>query len=421
MKKRRQIAMMTAAVTAAMCMNGGMAVRAEDEQVTLSLGIFEYSANSYPKELIRQFEEEHPGVKIECQDISGNDYLDKMSTMLASGDTTDIITISDMSYYAQWIKQERLEPLDDYIADSGYDMSIYDGLEDALVLNDHTYGVPFLSNSYVLFYNKDLFDEAGLEYPSMDMTWEEFQDLAAKLTKGEGANKTYGSFFNRPIDITLAPSIANGTHGTLMDGDYEKFLPYLQQVVDMQDAGTIMDYGTQQATNSFYPGYFYNEQMAMFYMGNWFLGRLTTDVNEYDFKWGMVYAPHAEGENAGETCVNINAFAINKNSEHKDLAWEFLEMAGGKTGADIMAGLGYMPAYKDDEIINTISSADTFPDDENSKESLRPKKATVVMSADENGGEIQQILFEELELVRYEEQTPEEAVEHMEERVAALR
>lgn len=389
----------------------------ESEEVTISLGIFEYSANSYPKELIKQFEKEHPGVTVECQDISSKDYQDKMSTMLASGDTVDIITVSDMSYFAQWVNQERLMPLDDYIAESGYDMSIYNGIEEAVKLNGNTYCVPFLSNSYVLFYNKDVFDEAGIAYPDNDMTWEEFRELARELT----SESTFGAHFNDAIDIVLAPSIANGTHGTLVDGDYDKFLPYLQQVYDMQEEGTIMDYGTLKATAGFYPGYFYNRQMAMLYMGNWFLGRLNTDMEEYDFKWGMVYPPHAEGENAGETCVNMNGFAINKNSEHPDLAWEFIQMAGGETGANIMANLGYMPAYKTDEIVEIIASTPAFPDDDNSKESLQPKKATIVMPADTAVGEIQKVLLEELELARYKEQTPEEAVENMERRVAEIR
>ena len=62
-----------------------------------------------------------------------------------------------------------------------------------LMYNGKTYSLPYRNDWYVLYYNKDLFDAAGVEYPSNDMTWEEYYDLAAKMTSGEGSSKVYGS------------------------------------------------------------------------------------------------------------------------------------------------------------------------------------------------------------------------------------
>ena len=44
-----------------------------------------------------------------------------------------------------------------------------------------------------MYYNKDIFDAAGVEYPSNDWTWSDFEKMATELTSGEGANKIYGA------------------------------------------------------------------------------------------------------------------------------------------------------------------------------------------------------------------------------------
>lgn len=62
----------------------------------------------------------------------------------------------------------------------GYDDFNLDGKQVAL---------PFKTDYYVLYYNKDIFDAAGVDYPSNDMTWTEWEEMCKSLTSGEGNDK----------------------------------------------------------------------------------------------------------------------------------------------------------------------------------------------------------------------------------------
>ena len=67
------------------------------------------------------------------------------------------------------------------------DTADFNGTIEQLTTDDgNFYAVPFRSDFWVLYYNKDLFDAAGVEYPSNDMTMEDYDALARKMTSGEG-------------------------------------------------------------------------------------------------------------------------------------------------------------------------------------------------------------------------------------------
>ena len=75
-------------------------------------------------------------------------------------------------------------PLDDMVKESGIDMAPYQGSDEGIRIGDQLYGLPFRNDYYVLYYNKTLFDKAGVEYPKHDMTWDEYRELAKKMTSG---------------------------------------------------------------------------------------------------------------------------------------------------------------------------------------------------------------------------------------------
>lgn len=86
----------------------------------------------------------------------------------------------------QMADKEQLLPIDEFIKKDNLDLSIYKGAAEQLQYNGVSYALPYRNDWYVLYYNKDLFDAAGVEYPSNDMTWQEYYDLAAKLTSRRG-------------------------------------------------------------------------------------------------------------------------------------------------------------------------------------------------------------------------------------------
>ena len=127
-------------------------------------------------------------------DIGATDYDTKIPVLLSSGDTSDVITIKSMNIYTSLVEKNQLMPLDDMVKESGIDMAPYQGSDEGIRIGDQLYGLPFRNDYYVLYYNKTLFDKAGVEYPKHDMTWDEYRELAKKMTSGEGNDKIYGGY-----------------------------------------------------------------------------------------------------------------------------------------------------------------------------------------------------------------------------------
>lgn len=105
----------------------------------------------------------------------------------------DVIDIKELSDVHNWVEQGYVESLDSYVEKDQYNLGNYLGLENNYRADGALYGLPYRSDFWVLFYNKTLFDAAGVDYPTNDMTWEEYAALAEKMTQGDGIDKIYGS------------------------------------------------------------------------------------------------------------------------------------------------------------------------------------------------------------------------------------
>ena len=169
--------------------------------------------------------------------------------------------------------------MNNYISADGVNLADYNGLTENFSFDGKQYALPARTDFYVMYYNKDIFDAAGVEYPSNDWTWEEFEETAKKLTSGEGANKTYGAFFHTWQACVENRGVQHGKN-TIMDYEngYDFFKPYYDMVIRMQDEGTVQDYGTLKTGNIHYSGPFAQGTVAMMPMGTWFMAIMIQKV-----------------------------------------------------------------------------------------------------------------------------------------------
>ena len=140
------------------------------------------------------FMDEHPEIKIEILSAPWGDYFTKVQTLWASGDATQIPDVLFLTPVLPYAAQGVLENLDPYIEKAGYDLEDYwPSLLDLSSFDGSVYGFPRDSGLEVLYYNKDIFDEAGLEYPNDDWTWDDLRAAAEALTVKDGDQTTrYG-------------------------------------------------------------------------------------------------------------------------------------------------------------------------------------------------------------------------------------
>ena len=401
MKEETLMKKMLSVLLAAMMMLSLLAVPALAEDQVLTVVTWDATTTPY---LIAQkdaFEASHPGVTIEYVDVASQDYAVKATTMLEGGDTSDIFMIKEIDNLINWQAQGFAAPLDT----NGYDMSGFVGTEVNYAVDGVQYAIPFRSDFWVLFYNKDLFDAAGVELPTNDMTWDQYAELAKKLT-----DKDKGIY---------------GTHdgvNTLADKNYDDLLYFYKLYQDLEDSGACMSYADLKAAGLHYSAAFANGNIAMLPMGYWYVSTLIgyNKDGTCNFNWGITAVPHAEGVAAGSSFGNLTGAMINAKSEKKDLAWEYISWLGGVEGAKATASVGARPAWVSEEVAASMASVEGFPADETSKGALLPSAVAMEWPVAEKVSDIKTIVNEEHTMIMAREITPEEGIEEMNERVAEL-
>ena len=366
------------------------------------------------------FEATHPGITIEYIDVSSQDYGTKASTMLAGGDTSDIFMVKAVPDILNWYNAGYAEPLNPYMEKDNYDVSGFVGMEKGYCYDDVQAALPFRSDFWVLFYNKTLFDEAGVPYPTNDMTWEQYKDLAIKMT--DPAKGIYGAHYHTWLSAVVNWAVDDGVN-TLVDGDYEDLKYFYELYFALEDAGAIMPYPEVQAAGLHYSGAFGNGNIAMLPMGYWYVSTLISNIKNGTYNvtdWGITAVPHKEDVPAGSSFGNLTGAMINKASANKDAAWTYVAWLCGAEGAAATASTGNRPAWVSEDVANVMSSVEGFPTDENSKAALLPTMVSIELPGHPKASEISTILNEEHSAIITREIDIDEGIMNMNDRVAEV-
>jgi len=390
--------------------------------VNLKWAMWDYDLTVYYKPLVAAYEAKNPGVKIECIDLGSADFMTVLSTQLSGGADLDVLTIKDIPGYANLVRQNRLEPLNSYIRSAGIDTKVYGGTTEQITVNNEVFALPFRSDFWLIFYNKDLFDAARVPYPTNDMTLEQYDALARRVTMGSGANKVYGAHFHTWRSAVQLFGILDGRN-TIVDGSYEFLAPYYEAVLKMQDDGIVQSFATLRTSGTHYSGVFYNSQASILNMGTWFIATQIDRVKSGEAtskNWGLVKYPHPEGVPAGTTLGTITGVGVNRNSRIKDKALDFMKFICGAEGAEILANTGTIPAIMSPQVISTIASMPGFPTDANSREALNVYKTYLEMPLHERSADIELVLNEAHDAMMIKNISVQDGIRQMNERVGRV-
>ena len=394
---------------------------ATGEQVTLSWALWDLESTAYWQALADAYMESHPNVTIEITDLGSTDYMTQLATQLAGANgELDVVSIKDIPGYANLIDLEMLEPLNDVLTTPEED---FGGVLEQLTADDgNFYAIPFRSDFWVLFYNKDIFDQANIEYPTNDMTVEDFDALIREVYEKTGV---YGNIYHTwRSDVTLF-GILDGQN-TIIDGSYDFLKPYYEMVVSEQDDGVVPDYGELKTSGLHYSAAFENGTAAMCNMGSWFIATLQTYNAEAEangvtpVNFGSVKYPHPEGVEAGTTLGTVTSLGVNKYSEHKEEAIDFVNWCASAEGAAVMASTGSFPAVSTAETNAAIAATEGFPTDENSLEALNTTAVYLEMPLTARASEIESVLNEEHDAIMTESKSIDDGIASMNERVGEI-
>lgn len=156
------------------------------ENVTLAYGLWDAAQLPGVKQQISAFNEQFPNIKVEPQVVPYNDYWPKLQTGIGGGAANAVfwMNVSNLPVFAS---QGSLLPIDPIVGKGGADPSVYPkALVASYTFGGKSYGLPRDFDTIALFYNTDLFDKAGVKYPTADWTWDDLRKAAEQLTKKGG-------------------------------------------------------------------------------------------------------------------------------------------------------------------------------------------------------------------------------------------
>ncbi len=396
------------------------------EPVTLKWAIWDKDSTPYWNALKDAYEAANPNVTLEMVDLGAADYMTVLATELSgSGSDFDVVTIKDVPGYATLVSKNTLEPLDDYISAAGIDLSQYGGVDKQVTVDGSLYELPFRNDFWVVFYNKDIFDAAGVAYPTNDMTFEEYDALARQVADNTFGSQIYGTHYHTWRSAVQLFGVLDGKH-SILDGEYDFFKPYYEMVLGQEKDQICRNYADLSAEGLHYSAAFSSGDVAMMNMGSWYISTLIANIasGEYDASlcgnWGMVKYPHADGVEAGSTLGTITGLSVTSVSANKDAAFAFVEWVSGAEGAKVMAETGNFPALMNDEVAGIIAGLDGFPTDAESKEALSVSNLYLEVPYAENVSEINDILDTYHKSIMNGEMTIDEGIAAMNEEVGKV-
>lgn len=340
--------------------------------VTISLSGWSLDTTPEFQALADAFHEENPDVTVELKGYDAAEYNTLITADLAAGAGPDIITQKEVKFVPTFVEGGQLLDVSD--------VELPDGISGASSygVDGTAYAVPYRNDSWVLYYNKALFDAAGVEYPDGSWTWDDYNDAAAALTEGlAGAGSAAKGAYLHRWQSTVQGFANAQTDSDILEGEYEYMEPFYDNVLALQTDGDQVDFNTSSANQLTYQGEFGKQNAAMLQMGTWYVATLIAQQasgDADDFEWGIAPIPQVDDSTAGldntpVTFGDPTGFGINAAIDEAKVqaAKDFLAFAAGEEGAQILAGIGITPALLTEPVVETYFAVDGAPTDDLSK------------------------------------------------------
>lgn len=323
-------------------------IRSANAQEEITISIYNWGdANDIEANgaSIARFNEKYPHVKVVEQyqekSMTWADYIMKLLAQIAAGDAPDMCLMAIEGVH-QLLSYDIMLPLNDFIENDSKSRDILDDVHPSLIegltVDGESYFFPSQWNGMVLYCNKQLFEEAGVQLPDGNWAWDEFLETAKALTHGEGSNKVYG--FDLPtysIFLNLL-TYSNGcstlgedlNSSNLNDPKVIETYKFIHDLVWKYGVMPIPQAGGDVTANLI------NGVCAMNTFGH-------NVVNIYEnagFKdLYVTYFPINDKEN-GSHIFGAAGYGILKNSKHPEICWDLIMELSGKESQDHVAAIG---------------------------------------------------------------------------------
>ncbi|UPL09958.1 ABC transporter substrate-binding protein [Microbacterium sufflavum] len=309
--------------------------------VTLTYGV--WSQDETMQALVDAFEKENPGITVDLQVNPWTEYWTKLQVGAQGGTAPDAFWMLGDRFQV-YAANDQLLPLGDAIEDAGVDLGVYpEALVDLFTYDDELYGLPKDFDTVGLWYNKTLFDAAGVAYPTDQWTWDDVSAAAAQLT--DPAAGVYGIAAPLNRQEGFYNTVAQAGGHIIDDGksgyDDPKTQEGLRFWTDLQKAGvspTLEQFADTEAVAQFENG-----SVAMYYGGSFYAQRFYENA---DLRAAVDVTVLPQGAERATVINGIQNVGF-AGTKHPEELKKFLLFLGGKEAAEIQAATGaVIPAYE---------------------------------------------------------------------------
>jgi len=305
----------------------GGGTQAGGDNIVLQFSHWDPAQTPAMQRMAADYRELYPGRDIEINVVDSANYRTKLKTDIPAGTGADIIVAGSFAAY-DMIANNLFMDLTDRIAnDSTIDLSMLPSSTlDIYTIDGRIYGIPKDFDTIALFYNKEMFDEAGIAYPDESWTWDDLKANAKALT-----NEDHYGFISTSLSQTGIANFIFMNGGKIVDEtrtksllnspeNIETFKFFLSFITEDKSSPTQQDQieiTPQQI--------FMSEKAAMVVDGSWMVGT-------YDEALGDKFdiAPLPAGKNGRACEIHGLCFAMNVKTKYPEETWDFLRYASTK-------------------------------------------------------------------------------------------
>ncbi|HKG55501.1 MAG TPA: sugar ABC transporter substrate-binding protein [Anaerolineales bacterium] len=307
--------------------------------------------------IVADFHTANPNITVKVDVSDWDSYWTKLKTLLSAGTPPDVFAM-DAPLYLDYQSRGVLLNLQPYL-DKNPDLlkGVYPQTLEAYKTPEGMFGLPRDFQTVALFYNKDMFDAAGVDYPTADWTYDDLRNAAKQLTKdsnSDGKIDQFG-FYSDLWDMELIWSegiwayggdVINADHTKTLIGEpkareaWQLFHDMMFEDKSWPDSNTAGEYGGDP---------FLAGVAAMTTIGHW----VVPGYSEVNFKWDV--APMPKGPAGQATSVNSAGFVVAKDSKSPDAAFEFLKYVLSEPAQKRLAELGFACP-----VLKSVAESDAF-------------------------------------------------------------
>ena len=293
-----------------------------EEPVTITYATFSASGAQEEtlKKMVEVFEEKNPDIKVDVQLTGYDDYFTKLATTVGGGNAPDVFEMN-MENFLSYMLRGTCADLTGKIDTANYS----EGTLAAVSSEGKIYAVPMSFSTCVLFYNKNLFDQAGVAYPTDEWTWADAQAAAEKI-KALG-DDIWGYY--QPITYNEFYKSIKGNGGSVLSEDYSQFTMNTPENVAVLEAMIARVRGENHVmpTKEELAGrgdwdLFTEGKLGMIITGIW---GFPTFAEKCTFDWDIVVEP---GYKTPSTFFFANVNCVSPSSDKQEAAAKFVDAMG---------------------------------------------------------------------------------------------